>query len=115
MIGFLAGILGSSVALYIANWFVPGFVVKGGIKEYLIAGILLGVLNMVVRPVLKTITFPLIILTLGIFILVLNALMLWIVDYIFDFVSIQSLWALAWSTIVVGIVNWLISKTAKII
>ena len=115
MIGFLVRIMGNSAALYVANWFVPGFVVRGGIKEYLMAGIILGLLNMVVRPVLKTITFPIIILTLGIFILVLNALMLWIVDYIFDFIIIQSLWALAWATITVGIVNWFISKTTKII
>ena len=108
MTSFIIRILGNSLALYIANWFVPGFVINGGIKEYLMAGILLGLLNMIVRPVLKAFTFPIIILTLGIFILVLNALMLWIVDYIFDFVIIQNLWALAWATITVGIINWFI-------
>ena len=115
MIGFLIRIIGNSIALYIANWFVPGFVISGGIKEYLMAGVLLGLLNMMVKPVLKAFTFPIIILTLGIFIFVLNALMLWTVDYIFDFVIIQNLWALAWATLTVSIVNWFISKTTKII
>lgn len=115
MIGFLVRIIGNSVALYIANWFVPGFVINGDIKEYLMAGILLGLLNTIVLPVLKTITLPLIILTLGVFILILNVLMLWIVDYIFDFVVVQNLWALAWATLAVNITNWFIHKTTKIL
>ena len=115
MIGFTIRIIGNSVALYLAYLFVPGFVVSGGIKEYLMAGILLGLLNMIVRPVLKVISLPIIILTLGIFILILDALMLWIVDYIFDFITIQNLWALAWATLLVGVVNWFIHKTTKIL
>lgn len=115
MIGFLIRIVGNALALYAAYLFVPGFVVNGGIKEYLMAGILLGLLNMIVRPVLKMISLPIIILTLGIFILILDALMLWIVDYIFDFVTIQNIWALIWATILVGIVNWFIHKTTKIL
>ena len=115
MIGFLIRVFGNSIALYVANLLVPGFVIKGNIKEYLIAGILLGILNMVVRPVLKVVTLPIIILTLGVFILILDALMLWIVDYIFDFVIIQNLWALIWATLLVGIVNWFIHKTTKLI
>lgn len=115
MIGFIIRILGNSLALYAANWFVPGFVVSGGIKEYLMAGILLGLLNMVVRPILKVVTLPIIILTLGVFIIVLNALIVWIVDYVFYFVIIQGWWPLLWATILIGIVNWFISKTTKIL
>lgn len=115
MIGFIIRILGNSVALYVANMFVPGFVVRGNTKEYLMAGVLLGLLNIIIRPVLKTITLPIIILTLGIFILILDAVMLWIVDYVFDFVQIQTLMALVWTTILVGIINWFIHKTTKLI
>ncbi len=115
MISFLVRILGNSIALYAANMFVPGFVVRGNIKEYLMAGVLLGLLNMIVRPVLKTITLPIIILTLGIFILILDAAMLWVVDYVFDFVQIQTLTALVWATVLVGIINWFIHKTTKIL
>jgi len=79
MIGFLIRILGNSVALYAAYYFVSGFVIVGGIKEYLLAGILLGLLNRVVKPPFKLLTMPLIILTLGLFLMVINALMLWLV------------------------------------
>ncbi len=113
MIGFLIRILGNSLALYAAYYIVPGFIIRGGMKEYLIAGVFLGVLNMIVRPVLKMISLPIIILTLGIFILILDALMLWVVDYIFDFVIIQDLWTLILATIIVGMVNWIIRLVFK--
>jgi len=113
MVGFIIRILGNSLALYVAYLLVPGFILRGGPKEYLMAGLLLGLLNIIVKPVLKVVTLPIIILTLGLFILILDAVMLWAVDYIFDFVIIQGVWALAWATIIVGIVNLFISKTAK--
>ncbi len=115
MIAFTIRILGNSLALYGAFLLIPGFIIRGGIKEYLIAGIFLGVLNAIIRPVLKTITLPIIILTLGIFTLVIDALILWTVDYIFDFVVVQDIWALIWATLIIWIVNMFISKTTKII
>jgi len=115
MIGFLIRILGNSVAIYTAYYFVPGFIITGGIKEYLLAGILLGLLNKIVKPPIKLLTMPLIILTLGLFLVVINALMLWLVDYTFDFVTIESITALVWATVVVAIVNGIIGAFSKII
>lgn len=114
MIHFIIRILGNSLALYVASLFVQGFSIHGGIKEYLLAGVILGLLNLVVRPVLKLISMPIIIITLGIFSLVINALMLWLVHYAFDFVVIADLYALAWATIIITIVNTGISSVAKI-
>ena len=101
------------MALYVATLFVQGFGIEGGIKEYLIAGVILGLLNLTVRPVLKLISMPIIILTLGIFSLVINALMLWIVGYAFEFVVIENLYALVWATIIIGLVNAGISLLTK--
>ena len=113
MVGFIIRILGNVLALYIAASFVVGFSFSGGIKEYAIAGVALGLLNLIVKPVLKFISTPIIILTLGLFSLVINALILWAVDYIFDFITIQDLYALAWSTIVVTAVNMVVSGISK--
>ena len=115
MIGFIIRILGNSLALYVANYFVPGFVVSGGWKEYLLAGAFLGLLNLVVRPVLKMISMPFIILTLGLFTLVINGLLLWTVGYIFDFVTIKDITTLLYAVVVVTMVNLLISVTTKAI
>lgn len=98
-------ILANGLALYLAQRFVAGFVLHGGWREYLLAGLALALLNMLVRPVLKLIAFPLIILTLGLFTLVINAGMLWATDYLFGFLAISGLWALIWGTLIVSIVN----------
>lgn len=113
MLGFFIRILGNSLALYTAYWLVPGFDFSGGWKEFLLAGVVLGLLNMIVKPILKFISFPVIILTLGLFTIVINALILWLVDYIFDFVQIGDIVNLVWATIVVGIVNMIISALTK--
>jgi putative membrane protein len=70
-----------------------------------LAGLVLGVLNAVFRPLLKLISFPLIILTFGLFTVVINGLILWLVDYIFDFVAINDLLSLFWATFVISLVN----------
>jgi|SRR3989338_2114943 len=113
MLAFIIRILGNGLALYVAYLFVPGFGFSGGIKEYAIAGVVLGLLNMIIKPILKLISMPFIILTLGLFVLVINALLLWVVDYIFDFLAIGDLYALVWATLVVAIVNLIISGIAK--
>jgi putative membrane protein len=113
MFSFLVRILGNSLALYAAYWLVPGFNFSGGIKEFLMAGTILGLLNLTVKPILKLISLPIIILTLGLFTLVINALLLWLVDYIFDFVSISDIVTLVWATIVVVVVNMIISGLTK--
>lgn len=115
MIGFLVRIIGNSVAIYAAYLFVPGFVINGGIKEFLLAGILLGLLNKIVKPPIKLLTMPLIILTLGLFLVVINALMLWLVDYTFNFVVIENITALVWATIIVAMVNAMIAAFSKLI
>lgn len=65
----------SAIALYVTSMLVPGFVVAG-FRAALIAALVIGLLNATVGLVLKIITFPLSILTFGIFLLVINALMI---------------------------------------
>ncbi len=103
------------MALYAATYLIPGFLINGGIKEYLLAGVLLGIVNFFIKPVLKVVSMPLIMLTLGLWTIVLNALILWAVDYVFDFVLVQDLTALVWATIIIAIVNIFVSVTTKII
>jgi len=113
MLSFIIRILGNTVALYVAFLVIPGFKMSGSWEQYLFAGIVLALLNMIVRPVLKVISFPLILLTLGMFTFVINILMLWILDYLVSFVTIDSFLALIWATFVVSIVNLLFSKVAQ--
>ncbi len=113
MANFIIRIIGNAVALYVAFLVIPGFLVSGSWEQYLIAGLMLALLNMIVRPIIKLISFPLILLTLGLFTLIINILMLWILDYLVSFVTIEGFMALIWATIIVSIVNLFFSIIAK--
>jgi putative membrane protein len=72
-----------SLALFVAVWLVPGISVDGnGWIVYALMAIILGLVNAIVRPILKFLTCPLIILTLGLFVLVINGFTLWLASAI---------------------------------
>ncbi len=110
MTGFFFRIISNSLALYVAAWLVPGFIIYGGLREYVLGGIVWALLHTLVRPILKLVSLPLIIITLGLFTIVINALMLWTVAYLFTFIAIQGLFALFMATIVISFVNILLSR-----
>ncbi|MDD3120509.1 MAG: phage holin family protein [Candidatus Gracilibacteria bacterium] len=83
------GILFNALMLFIIQYFIPynetlkeGVLVTGGITTYIIGGVILGVLNFTVKPILKIFGFPLIILTLGLFSLVINGILLLLIQKI---------------------------------
>lgn len=69
----------STIALLISSWLVPGAKVSG-FWAGLIAALVLGVVNATIRPLLVILTLPINILTLGLFTLIINALMVWLVS-----------------------------------
>lgn len=73
----------SVAALFLAAWMVPGIQVEGNAwVVFGVMAVILGLVNAVVRPILKLLTCPLIILTLGAFLLVINGLSLWIASWL---------------------------------
>ena len=73
----------TSLALFAAAWLVPGIRVEGNAwVVYAVMAVILGLVNAIVRPVLKFLTCPLIILTLGLFVLVINGITLWLASAI---------------------------------
>jgi putative membrane protein len=73
----------TSFSLFAAAWLVPGIRVEGEAwKVFAVMAIILGLVNSIVRPVLKVLSCPLIILTLGLFVFVINALTLWLSSYV---------------------------------
>jgi len=104
--GLIISILANIVGLYLAQMWVAGFSVKGGWEGYFVAGIVIGILNLIVKPILKIISAPLIIISLGLFLIVINAIMLWLAAQLTSFIIIENLVALLWATIIVAVVNF---------
>lgn len=73
----------SGLAIYLADWLIPGIQVsQSGWVVYAIMAVILGLINAVVRPVLKFLSCPLILLTLGLFTVVINAATFYFASYI---------------------------------
>ncbi len=68
----------SAAAVGAAAYFVPGIRVTGGLQTYFVVALILGIANAVARPIVKSLSCGLIVLTLGLFLFVINAAMLWI-------------------------------------
>jgi putative membrane protein len=77
------------------------------------AALLLGILNAFLRPVLLILSVPLILLTLGLFILVVNALMLYLVPEIVTGFHVESFGSAFWGSIIISIVSWILSAFFK--
>jgi uncharacterized membrane protein YvlD (DUF360 family) len=82
-------VLVNAVALWAATELVDGIRFDGAWPTLLAVALVFGVLNVTVRPILKFVTFPLLILTLGLFTFVLNALMLWLTGAISDAFAVR--------------------------
>ncbi len=79
---FILHILANAAALYITVQMLNGnFLISGGWKGYLIAAIIFGILNGLVKPILKIISLPFVVITAGLFILVINMFLVWFAKY----------------------------------
>ena len=76
MTGVLVRFALNTLALYAAVWLVPGIRFEGSAGRFLVVGLVFGAVNTLLRPLLTILTCPLVVLTLGLFTLVINALML---------------------------------------
>jgi len=97
----IAGILG----LWLAIKFVPGVEFRGPINTLLLAGLVLGLINFFIKPIINKITLPLRILTLGLFSLVINMIMVEIVDILFKELIIEGIVPLFWTSLIVWILS----------
>ena len=89
----LARILLNGLALVAAAHLLPGIHWNGGLVALVVAGCVIGLLNAVVKPIVAVLSCPLIVLTLGLFYLVINGLMLLLADWLLDPLAVDDLFS----------------------
>jgi putative membrane protein len=99
------------VALALADWLFDSVTIIG-FWPLLIAGLVLGIANAILKPVLTLLTLPLVIVTLGLFLLVINIAMIGLAEWIAPDFSIDGFWTYVGVVIVVSLVNWLAGRLA---
>lgn len=110
---FLITWLGTAAALGIAVWMIDGFDFAGAWWQFLIVAAILGLANAVVKPILRLLSLPIVVLTLGLFLIVVNALVLQMVVWLSNMFELGLtsdgfFWDTFLASIVVSIAGWLI-------
>jgi putative membrane protein len=107
----------NAVALWVAAYFLPGLDFSGDLVRLLLVAAVFGVVNSLVRPLLTVLTCPLIVLSLGLFTLVINAVMLLVTGWLsarWDLgFSVAGFWAAFWGGLVVGLVSLALSLAVR--
>ncbi len=106
--GFLARVLVNALAIFFAAAVVPGVSISGPLAA-LGAGLVFGLVNAIVRPVLLVLTLPLTLVTLGLFLFVLNGFCFWLTSVLVKGFEVHGFWAAIFGALLVSVVSWLLT------
>ncbi|MFO7929433.1 MAG: phage holin family protein [Candidatus Humimicrobiaceae bacterium] len=102
-------------SIAVASYFLPFIYITGGtvwdkFKIAFLAGLLLGLFNTFIKPIVKILSLPINILTLGLFNIIINAGILWAVDYFIEGLKVTGFWGYVWSSLVISIISIVLAK-----
>lgn len=125
----LRAIVANAIAIFATAYIIDGFNVDGNLQVIGIGAVVLGLVNVFVKPILKIVSFPINIITLGLFNWIINALVIYLTVYLVDGISISEgffslnymgivipeiylswFWTLIAASVSIGIINWLVRK-----
>ena len=114
---FFIRLLVNAAALWVATRLVPGVTYDGGPLPMLAVALVFGVMNAILRPIAIVLTFPILIVTLGLFTFVINAVMLWLTSSLSDALGlgfhVRGFWSAFWGALVVTVVSWMLSMLIR--
>jgi putative membrane protein len=102
----------SAGTLIIIAYYVPGISVQS-FYSALIAALILGLINALIRPIILILTLPVNILTLGLFTLVINALMFWLASTVVKGFYVAGFWPAFWGALIMTLISWLVGSLLK--
>ncbi|MFF7641720.1 phage holin family protein [Streptomyces canus] len=118
MKNFLVKTIANAGALAVAVWLLDKITLTGGstgkkVWTLILVALVFGLVNFLVKPIVKVLTFPLFILTLGLFTLVVNALMLLLTSWLSDVLNlsfhVEGFWTAVLGSLIISIVSWALS------
>ena len=113
IISFIFQIFSNAIAILAANHFISGFHFTGEFPKLIITATILTSINTFIRPVLKLILSPFIILTFGLFLIIINAISLYLLDFWSKEITIEGFTNLLLATLIISFVNFLVHLGAK--
>lgn len=110
MMKLLIRLVINMVAILAIAYLFPRLVWVDSVWSALGAAFLLGIVNAVIRPIFILLTLPLTLVTLGLFLLVINALMLWLVAGVVGGFFVSGFWGAFFGSILISLVSWILSR-----
>ena len=109
MMRALLQIVLNGVAVLVAAYLVPGISYTGSLLSLLLVGLVIGLINLIVKPIVTMLSLPLIVVTLGLFYLVINGLMLYVAAWLVpQHLHVSGCGAAILGGLVMALVNWLV-------
>lgn len=105
----LIQVLSNATAIFLSAYLLPGIEFSGSWWQLILAGAVLGLVNTVIKPVLKVIFSPFILITLGLFTIAINVSLLILVALIVPGLSISGFWPAFWGVIIISLTNYAIN------
>ena len=103
-----------SLGLWIAaNLLSSSISYNSDVAVIIIAGLLLAIINIILKPILVIFTLPAIVLTLGLFMIIINGLTVFLVSKLYDSLHVTNFWAAIFAGMIIGLVNFLVSTILK--
>jgi len=107
---FVFRLIINMVAILIISYLLPKMIRVDGFVAALVAAFILGIVNAILRPILVFLTFPITLVTLGLFLLIINGLMLWLVSVLVRGFYVSGFWGAVLGSILISIVSWILSR-----
>jgi putative membrane protein len=100
-------------ALWLAAWIVPGIDLSDEIGTILLVALVFGLINMFIKPVVKLLTLPLLLVTLGLFAFVINAALLGLTAWLTDGLTIDSFWSALLGSLVISAAGFVTERVVE--
>jgi putative membrane protein len=107
-VGFVIRLVVNAAALWVAAQLVSGFVITG-VTPLILAALVLGLINAIVRPILLILTLPLTLVTLGLFLFILNAFCIWLTSRLVPGFEVHTFLAAVLGALVISLVSWIVT------
>ena len=107
---FIIRILINAAALWLTAWLLPAFELTSNILGILVVAIVFGLVNALIRPIVKLLSLPITILTLGLFTFVINALMLKLASGVIPGFNVYGFWTAVIGSLIISIISWLLNS-----
>lgn len=113
LIKIISRIIINAIAIYVAVQLVEGIDLTINFYNLILAGLLLGIINTFVKPVIMILSLPFVLITFGLFTVIINVALLFLLTYLIPSFEIASFWSGLLGVIIISLVNYLLSKFSE--